>query len=229
MITVVKVRQVALGCCHGADGCARSRAAANANQRNGSLPWCVRSSGGTNSITTTGLLAYASYSLCQDTRIFYLKVADGMHWDEKDVSQLYDECRSMQLDELELVAATFPEAELHGNGAGFAVAMRLTQYGKLQLDVTFPPLYPLQTPPVCTVRPSRQLSGSALAPVQGMVDAAVVATHDGAGGADCSALQFLLAVPELPVQTLGSVATQTAIDELELEPEPEMEPEPEPE
>ena len=92
--------------------------------------------------------------------------------DGKEVSQLHDECRSMQLDELELVAATFPEAELHGDGAGFAVTMGLERYGKLQLDVTFPLVYPLQTPPVCTVRPSRQLSGSVLAPVQSVVDAA---------------------------------------------------------
>ena len=135
--------------------------------------------------------------------------------------ELKDQCRSMQLDELELVAATFPEAELHGDGTGFGATLQLEGYGQLQLGVEFPWDYPLHALPVCAVRPSRQLSGSSLAAVQGVVDAAVVATHREAGGSDCSALQLLLTVPELLSQALGASQTGTNIPE----PEPELEPE----
>lgn len=118
--------------------------------------------------------------------------------DEKEAAaaEQDEECRSQQLDELELVAATFPEAELSGDGTGFAV--RLEDLGGLQLAVEFPRSYPRRAAPRCSVRPSRQLSGAAaLAALQRDVDAAVVAAHDAAGGDECSALQMLLAAPEL--------------------------------
>jgi hypothetical protein len=128
--------------------------------------------------------------------------------DEKEAAaaEQDEECRSQQLDELELVAATFPEAELSGDGTGFAV--RLEDLGGLQLAVEFPRSYPRRAAPRCSVRPSRQLSGAAaLAALQRDVDAAVVAAHDAAGGDECSALQMLLAAPELLEHALGAVAS----------------------
>ena len=47
-----------------------------------------------------------------------------------------EECRSRQLEELELVGATFPEATLSGDGTGFVV--RQDVGGGLQLAVAFP-------------------------------------------------------------------------------------------
>jgi len=118
-----------------------------------------------------------------------------------------------------LVAATFPEAELSGDGTGFAV--RLEDLGGLQLAVEFPRSYPRRAAPRCSVRPSRQLSGAAaLAALQRDVDAAVVAAHDAAGGDECSALQMLLAAPAVLERELAAMAATAAPGGSEPAPEP---------
>ena len=131
--------------------------------------------------------------------------------EEEEVDEEAEQCRALQLEELELVAAAFPEAEPRDDGRGFSV--RLEDSG-LHLSVGFPRGYPARAPPTPTVQPSDELSVAVRSALQRQLSTAAVELHEEGGGDECSALQLLLAAPDLLEGVLG-------------EPEPEPEPEPE--
>ena len=82
-----------------------------------------------------------------------------------------EQCRALQLEELELVAAAFPEAEPRDDGRGFSV--RLEDSG-LHLSVGFPRGYPARAPPTPTVLPSDELAVAVRSALQRRLSAAAV-------------------------------------------------------